>query len=122
MASKGGGGGVLVVIGVLAGLALLHYTQTGRGKENNAPLLPDRFEGWIDNIVGELNKRFGHRWVTLGLNFLQARLANVLPPQAVLVLNAVYAAEQQAGWNMLLPLSGAQKKQVAIGLLRKQLR
>ena len=107
MAKRGGGNEWLAVgLTVLVGWVALSYLKTGRGT-NNSPLLPDTIEDPIDRVVGALNNIFGQRWVTAGLNALQAQLQVAMPGVAGLV-DAVYRAEQNYGH-----LTGAAKKQAA---------
>lgn len=112
MAKRGGGDGWIWGVVLFAGAAALYaYTKTGRGTENS-PLLPDAVEGPIDRVVESLNRAFGDRWVTLGLNAVQSYIERTMPA-AVWLVNAVYRAEQGYG-----PKAGAAKKQAAKRLAR----
>ena len=106
--AKRGGDNALVALGVTAllGFVAMAYLKTGRG-QINSPLVPDRIEDPIDRVVATLNNIFGRKWVTAGLNALQAQLHVTLPGMASLV-DAVYWAEQNYGH-----LAGAAKKQLA---------
>jgi hypothetical protein len=113
MAAKGGGnggwgflGGILVVVGLI-------YLKTGRG-ENDAPLIPNSLEGKIDLVVAALNQQFGHQWVGVALDALQAHIERTVPQVAALV-NAVQAAEK-AYRN--IPNAGSAKKQYALQIAR----
>jgi hypothetical protein len=108
MAKRGGDNGLLILgASLLVGWVALSWLKTGRG-ENNSPLIPDAIEDPIDRVVATLNNIFGQRWVTAGLNALQAQLQVAMPGVAGLV-DAVYQAEQNYGY-----LTGAGKKQVAV--------
>lgn len=99
---------------LLAGLVILDYALFGR-RENDAALLPNRFEDQIDRAVAELDRRFTKQWVNRSLDSIQRSLQRALPPQ---VVAAVYAAELTAKSNIFRPMSGAAKKQVALNKLR----
>lgn len=110
MAKRGGGDGgkVLVTIGVVV---LLAWLLSGRGKRN-ASLVPDSIENELDRMVEALNRKFGHRWVTLGLDTLQTYLQRTFPGPAGL-LNTVLWVEQNYA-----QLAGSAKKQLAVNTLR----
>lgn len=116
MAKKGSSDnwGLLALLGVVVGAVILHYTQTGRGDENDAPLIPDSLEGKIDRVVAELNTRFGKRWVDAGLDTLMAHLQRTLPPPVVAVANAVFEVEQMSRY---VRMSSPQKRQAATSRL-----
>jgi hypothetical protein len=113
MAKKGGGEGwgILIVLGVIGGLVLLDYTQSGRGGENNAPLVPDRLEGKIDWAVDALNKKYGNLWVNQGLDVVMSYLQKALPQPLVA---AVFAVEEL---SKFLPMTGPAKRQEALNRL-----
>lgn len=116
--AKKGGDDIWRVIGIvgggIVGIAVLDYLVGGRGKENNAVLMPDRFEDQIDFVVGELNNQFGKQWVTKGLDQIQNSLQRALP---LPVVAAVYAVELMSK-NNLWRMSGPYKKQAAVRRLR----
>lgn len=115
MAKKGDENwGIWAVLGVLAGFVVLHYAQTGRGDENNAPLIPDSVEGKIDLVVAELDRRFGKPWVDAGFYAIIAHLQRTLPPPVVAVANAVFEVEQMSRY---VRMTGLEKKQAAAGRL-----
>lgn len=111
MAKKGDENwGMWAILGVIAGFVVLHYAQTGRGDENNAPLIPDSVEGKVDLVVAELNKRFGKRWVDAGFYAVIAHLQRTLPPPVVAVANAVFEVEQMSRY---VRMTGPEKRQAA---------
>jgi hypothetical protein len=89
----------------------LYYTQVGRGKENDAALIPDNLEAQIDRVVAELNKRFGKRWVDWGMDSLRSHLQKVLPPQVVALVGVVSAVELE---SRRTPMIGYAKQQAAV--------
>lgn len=109
MAKKGGGDGGWALLGLLLAAVGLIYLKTGRG-EDDSSLIPNTLEGKIDLVVAALNQRFGHQWVNLGLDILQAHIERTVPQVAALV-NAVYSAEQA---YRHIPKAGYAKKQAAI--------
>jgi hypothetical protein len=117
MGKKGGGDGwgPWALLGVVVGAVALHYAQTGRGDENNAPLIPDSLEGKIDRVVEELNRRFGKRWVGAGLDAVMAHLQRTLPPPVVVVANVIFQVEQMSRYVRMTNLG---KRQTAIRRLR----
>jgi hypothetical protein len=110
MAKRGGGDGGKVLLAI-GGVALLAWLLSGRGKQNS-PFIPDVIENELDRVVEALNRRFGHRWVTYGLDALQAFLQRALPGPAGL-LNTVLWVEQNYAH-----LTGSAKKQLAVNALR----
>jgi hypothetical protein len=82
---SGGGGWGWFIIG---GGGLLLYALKKRSD--------DRLGDDIDRVVEALNKGFGHGWVTVGLNLLEAHLRRVLPPQVVAFVDVVHFVERQA--------------------------
>lgn len=118
MARKSGGEGwaVLGVLGVFLGLA---YLISGRG-QNNSPLVPDALEDQIDLAVDSLNQRFGHQWVTLGLDELQGHLEKTYPQIAWLVYALLAVEQQSVSWPLMTKLMLSQtKKQAALRMLRR---
>lgn len=113
--SSGEGWALLGLVGAFIGLAWL---VSGRG-QNNSPIVPDALEDQIDLAVDSLNQRFGHQWVTLGLDQLQAHLEKTYPQIAWLVY-ALLSVEQQAiNWPLTTKLAMSQtKKQAAIRMAR----
>jgi hypothetical protein len=103
-----------IVGGGIVGLVVLDYLVGGRGKENNAALMPDRLEDQIDLVVEELNNQFGKQWVNEGLDRIQNSLQRALPLPLVA---AVYAVELMSK-NNFWPISGYDKKQAALRRLR----
>jgi hypothetical protein len=77
-------------------------------EENDAPLIPNNFEGRVDLVVAALNKHFGKRWVDFGLHALRSHLQKVLPPPFVALVNVIYNVEQFARFT---EMSGYQKQQ-----------
>ena len=114
---KGGGDdwGALIALLLLGVGAIAYvYTKSGRGEENS-PFIPDSLEGKIDLVVKRLNDHFGKQWVNYGLDVLQSYLAKVLPPEVVMVANAVIAVEQASRYRAV---SGLAKQQAAVRQLR----
>ena len=107
MAKKGDGGGGWILL-LLAAAGLIYLTS-GRG-EDDSPQIPNELEDQIDFVVAALNERFGHQWVTFGLDVLQAHLERAFPQVAALV-HAVYSAEQA---YRHMPKAGYAKKQAAV--------
>jgi hypothetical protein len=103
----------LLLIG--AGTVVLYYTEAGRGKENDAALLPDRLEGRIDLVVATLNKQFGKWWVDRALDVLRFYLRKTLPPELVALLSAIYQVELL---SRSVPMKGYVKRQQAMALLK----
>jgi hypothetical protein len=110
MAKRGGidGGKILAMMG---GVALLAWLLSGRGKQNS-PFIPDAIENQLDRVVETLNQRFGHRWVTYGMDALQTYLQRAFPVPAAL-LNAILWVEQN-----YVHLNGSAKRQIAVNALR----
>lgn len=100
----------LATAGILGGGLLLAWLVTGVGKEKNSPLVPDAIEDHLDAAVEHLNRRFGRRWVNMGLHALQRGLESILPSW---VVGLVHAAEVHGTQN---GFSGSQKKAYAAGL------
>jgi hypothetical protein len=67
-------------------------------------------EGKIDRVVEELNRRFGKRWVNVGLDAVMAHLQRTLPPPVVVVANAVFEVEQMSRY---VRMTGFEKRQAA---------
>jgi hypothetical protein len=111
MAKRGGGNGETILLGI-AGVVVLAWLLKGRG-EQNSRLIPDSIENQLDRVVDALNRQFGHRWVTLGLNALQTYLQRALPGPAAL-LNTILWVEQNYSH-----LAGSAKKQLAVDALRR---
>ncbi|HEY5885137.1 MAG TPA: hypothetical protein VIT88_10645 [Pyrinomonadaceae bacterium] len=113
--SSGEGWALLGLLGVFVSLAVL---ISGRG-ENNSPFVPDAVENQIDFAVDRLNERFGHQWVTYGLDRLQGHLESTYPQIAWLVY-ALLAVEQQSIRRLpMTKLALSQtKKHTAIRMLR----
>jgi hypothetical protein len=109
MAKAGGGDGGKLLLAI-GGVLLLAWLLDGRGKQNS-PLVPDALENQLDQVVEALNRKFGHRWVTLGLDTLQTYLQRTLPGPAGL-LNTVLWVEQNYAH-----LAGGAKKQFAVNSL-----
>ena len=114
---KGGGddwGALIALLLLGAGAIAYVYTKSGRGEENS-PLIPDSLEGKIDLVVKSLNDHFGKRWVNYALDVLQSYLAKTLPPEVVIVANAVIAVEQASRYRLM---SGPIKQQAAVRRFR----
>lgn len=116
--AKKGGDDVWKLLGIvgggIVGIVVLDYLVGGRGKENNAVLMPDRLEDQVDLVVEGLNNQFGKQWVNKGLNHIQNSLQRALPMP---VVAAVYAVELMSK-NSLWPMSGPAKQQAAVRRLR----
>jgi hypothetical protein len=97
------------------GALALYYAQAGRGKENNAALIPDSLEDRIDLVVARLNNRFGHDWVNWSFNILTSYLKTVLPSEVVVLVNVIYQVEMRA---RPLPMTNIQKQQIAVNQAR----
>jgi len=96
---------------VAVGAAVLYYLYSGKGEENDAPLIPNDLEGRIDLVVAALNRQFGKRWVDVGLHALRSHLQKVLPPPVVALVKVIYNVEQFARFT---ELNGYQKRQTAV--------
>lgn len=116
MAKKGGDDAwkLLGIVGAVAGLVVLDYLVGGRGKENNAALMPDRYEDQIDLAVEKLNNQFGTQWVNEGLDRIQNSLQRTLPLPVVAAVYAVELMSKKNPWS----ISGYDKKQAALRRLR----
>lgn len=99
------GGGALVLYGVKVAI----------DEEKSGVSVPADPGGRIDIIVELLNKQFGKQWVQFGLNQLQSYLEKRLPEPVVGLVDVVYAVEQRSTY---MPMSGYEKKQVALNMLR----
>jgi hypothetical protein len=89
----------------------LSYLANGRGKNNNSPFVPDAIENRMDDVVEALNDIIGRHWVTVTLDFLQARMALAMPGAAAFVRAAHWAEHHYAGQ------AGPIKKQAALRAL-----
>jgi len=96
---------------VAVGAAVLYYLGSGKGEENDAPLIPNDIEGRVDLVVAALNTQFGKRWVDFGLHALTSHLQKVLPRPVVALVNVIYNVEQFARFT---EMSGYQKQQRAV--------
>ena len=114
MARKKSGGGWGWLLGITVGAIALYYLEAGRGPEENAAALPDKLENQIDFVVAALNKRFGKKWVSLGLDILQRSLAQILPPEIVALVSVIYHVEFLSEREFM---NGDQKKSRAIELV-----
>ncbi len=111
------GGGEALVLGVLAGAGAAFvyvYLTRGRGSDN-ARLIPDALEDRIDHLVASLNRAFGPRWVTRGLDSLEASIERTMPTLAWLVDAVHHVEEAHAG------KAGAAKKKAAMRRARGKL-
>jgi len=99
------GGGALVLYGVKVAI----------DEEKSGMPIPADPGGRIDLIVEFLNKQFGKQWVQFGLNELQSYLEKRLPKPVVGLVHVIYAVEQQSTY---MPMSGYEKKQAALKMLR----
>ena len=104
---------ILLFIG--GGALALYYAQAGRGKENNAVLIPDSLEDRIDLVVTKLNNRFGHDWVNWSFNILTSYLKNVLPSEVVVLVSVIYQVELRARQVLM---TNVQKQQIAVNQAR----
>lgn len=86
-------------------------------EEKSGAAVPADPGGRIDLIVQELNTHFEKQWVQFGLSVLQSYLEKRLPQPVVGLVNVVYAVEQQSTY-MPIPMSGYDKKQAALQMLR----
>lgn len=107
--AKNSGGGGWGLLGLVAGILALAWLKTGRDGQDS-PFVPNAIEDRLDLLVATLNKEFDHQWVTYGLDFLQARLERMLPPQVTILLNVAFEAEQLSRHR---PMTGPQKRQYA---------
>jgi hypothetical protein len=101
----------LALLFVAVGAAVLYYLYSGKGKENDAPLIPNDIEGRVDLVVGALNRQFGKHWVDFGLHAVRSHLQKVLPPPVIALVNVIYNVEQFA---RLTEMSGYQKRRTAV--------
>ena len=114
--SSGEGWALLGLLGVFVGLAWL---ASGRGQDNS-PLVPDALENQIDFAVDKLNERFGHQWVTLGLDELQGHLESTYPQIAGLVYALLTVEQQSINWPRITKLALSQtKKQATLHMVRR---
>lgn len=110
MARKNNNDG-LALLFVAIGAGVLYYLYSGKGEENDAPLIPNDLEGRVDLVVATMNRQFGKRWVDFGLDALRSHLQKVLPPPVVALVNLIYNVEQYARFT---EMSGYQKRQTAV--------
>jgi hypothetical protein len=101
---------VLLFMG--GGALVLYYTQTGRGEENNAALIPDSLEDRIDRVVARFNSRFGQVWVDRSFDMLSSYLKTVLPSDVVALVSVVYQVELKAARQ--IGMTRYQKQQAAV--------
>ena len=112
MARRKNEDGWWIAFGLTAiGAALLYYTQTGVGKENDAALIPNSLEGKIDSLVATLNQRFGKRWVDLGVDAIKYYLQNTLPAPLVKLIDTVSSVELISRG---IPMASYAKQQLAV--------
>lgn len=119
MAKKGGGDGLGVVGWALLGLAglALYHEKVGQGKQNNAALLPDNIEPYVDDLVATLNNtQYGHQWLNMGMYALRMYVRSVMP-QLLLLVDVVAAVEQQSRYRRM---TGPEKKHAAAQMARAQ--
>jgi hypothetical protein len=106
---------LLVFLGVATVVAIGYaWLTSGRG-QNNSPLIPDRLEDQIDLVVEELNKEFGHQWVTYRLNDLQSHIERTWP-QLTAWVRLLLLAEQAYSH---ISKAGSAKKQYALQMARR---
>jgi hypothetical protein len=110
MAQKNSNDG-LALLFMAVGAAVLYYLYSGKGEENDAPLIPNDLEGRIDLVVAALNRQLGKRWVDFGLHAIRSHLQKVLPPPVVALVNVIYNVEQFARFT---EMSGYQKRRTAV--------
>jgi hypothetical protein len=102
----------LALLFMAVGATVLYYLYSGKGKENDAPLIPNDIEGRVDLVVASLNGQFGKHWVDFGLHALRSHLQKVLPPPVVALVNVIYNVKQFARFTQV---SGYQKRRTAMG-------
>jgi hypothetical protein len=49
----------LALLFVAIGAGVLYYLYSGKGEENDVPLIPNDIEGRVDLMVAALNRQFG---------------------------------------------------------------
>lgn len=114
MARRNGNDGLALLV-VAVGAAVLYYLYSGKGEENDAPLIPNDIEGRVDLVVAAMNRQFGKHWVDFGLHAVRSHLHTVLPPPVVALVNVIYNVEQFARFT---EMSGYQKRQTALAWAR----
>jgi hypothetical protein len=98
----------LALLALLVG-GLVYYAQTGKGKENDAALIPNDLERDIDRVVAAFNERFGPQWLDQGVAMLRWYLGRTMP-QVVALADVVSEVELQSrSW----PMTSQAKKQAA---------
>lgn len=117
MAKKRNDDWLKILLFVGGGAFFLYYAQAGRGKENNAALIPDSLEDRIDRVVARLNSHFRQGWVNWSLDILSSYLKTVLPSNVVALVNVIYQVELKARQAQM---TSFQKQQAAINLARRR--
>jgi len=102
---------------IVGGAFALYIVKVATDEENSGAAVPADPAGRIDLIVQELNNHFGKQWVQFALSVLQSYLEKSLPKPVVGLVNVIYAVEQQSTY-MPIPMSGYDKKQAALRMLR----
>ncbi len=104
---SGDDGGLWWLLGLLAAGGLIYYSQTGKGKGQDAALLPNSIEDPIDRAVALFNRQFGPDWVNRGFDALRRYMQSAAP-------GLLYLVDLIAGAELLYknwPRSGHLKKQ-----------
>lgn len=96
--NSGGGWGWLIVAGLLVGGVIV----TRKGAE---------LQRDINALVGELNRRYGKRWVSLGTQVLSAYLKTTPFGPALRLLNIVVEVERMSQQTRM---TGSDKLQAAV--------
>jgi hypothetical protein len=99
------------------GVAVLYYSQVGRGQENDAALLPNSIEDRIDLVVAALNEHFGKQWVNWGLDALRYYIQETLPAPLVTIVGVIVTVEKMSRRSQM---SSNLKRQTAAQMLRQR--
>jgi hypothetical protein len=117
MAKKKGDDWIKALLWIAGGALALYVVKVATDEEKSGASVPADPGGQIDFIVQELNQQFGKQWVQFGLSELQSYLEKKLPKPVVGLVDVVYAVEQRSTY-MPSPMSGYDKKQAALKMLR----
>ena len=115
MAKKDGGDWWKALLWIAGGALVLYVVKTATDEEKSGMPVPTDPGGQIDFIVQELNQQFGKQWVQFSLNVVKSYLEKELPKPVVILVDLVYAVEQQ---SMYKSMTGYEKKQAVLQRLR----
>ena len=95
----------------IGGAAFSVYYLLAGAREKNALLIPDSIEERLERVVYMLDRRFGRRWVDMGIDSLRSALTGHMPGPLAILIDVVYKVEKlgiQHGWT------GEKKKAEAV--------